>query len=1003
MKQKMIHKRENILKVLFLLFVFVNACFVQTTHAENGRSDVYLVQQNITCSGTVSDEGGEPIPGVSVIVKGTAIGTITDIDGNYTLSDVSDDAILVFSFIGMRNKEVAINGQIKINVTLEQDMIGLDEVVAVGYGVTKKMDLTGASSNISTDDLNQGAVTNPLQQMAGRAVGVNITQVGSEPGSAPSVRIRGITSLSGGNDPLVVIDGIQGDMSMFNQLAPSEIENVDILKDASATAIYGSRGAPGVIIVTTKKAKAGHKSIEYSGSYSVDMLANKLDFYSADEYRAQMAAWQVPGEVDHGADTDWYDILTQVGNTQNHTVAFGGGTGDFNYRASVSAILQEGVVINSSNNNYIARLTATQKGLDDKLTLTLNMNNSIRQNVGSPSGVGRAQFTGNLISNAYFAKPTDPVYDVDGSYYYDENVFQYLNPYAVAQEVENDREEKSMFTSLRADLEIVEGLKAGWFGSWRKVSEESGYYASPKSTLYSAMDKNGIANVRSNFKEDRLMDISLNYDKTFGKHKIGALAVYEWQRNTYQGHFAQSKGFINDVFTYNKLEAGSEGSIDLGDMTSYKNDRTVVSVLGRVNYTFNEKYLLTASIRRDGASVFGDNYKWGNFPSASFAWRVSEEGFMQSQDLVSNLKLRVGYGVTGNQQGLYPQASLLLVEPSGTLFFGGEEIKNFRINQNANPDLRWETRKQLNLGVDYGLFNGKVYGAVDVFSATTDNLLFSYDVPRPPYPNPSMYANVGSLVNEGIEFAVNYIPIKNGDWEVNLGANFSLLRTEVETLSGKIGETVIDTEIVSWGSYNAFLKEGDAIGTFYILQNAGKDESNSELVADINNDGTIDTGIRSEDRYKAGQALPKYNFAFTPSVKYKNFDLSMVWRGAGGNKIFNYIKKSFSTYENLGKSNLLKTSSNTGLSTTMYNSDLWLEDGDFVRFENLSLGYTFNTDRLKYISKMRLSLTGNNLAVFTKYTGLDPEVDVSGGTGSGADVGIYPRTRSFSLGLNVTF
>ncbi len=997
-----IHKQRKSLRNFLFISFLVCGTFLQQIAAKEYAYESNVLQQVNTCSGSVTDEIGDPIPGVSVIVKGTTIGTITDIDGNYILSDIPNGATLIFSFIGMRDKEVDVNGQVKIPVVMEQDMIGLDEVVAVGYGVSKKMDLTGASSNISAEDLNQGAVTNPLQQMAGQAAGVNITQVGSEPGTTPTVRIRGITSLTGGNDPLVVVDGIQGNMDLFNQLPPSEIASVDILKDASATAIYGSRGAPGVIIVTTKKSTKGKTTIEYNGTTSIDFIADKLDIMNATEWREQASIWDVPSSTDHGSDTDWYDILTQAGITQNHTLSFGSGTDKFSFRASVSAILQEGVVINSNNENYIARIQATQKALDDKLKITFNLNNGIRKNVGSPGSVGRASFTSNLISNAYVSKPTDPVLDEDGNYFYDENVFQYINPYAVAETIVNDREENSLFTSLRTDLNITNDLVLGWFGSWRKVDASAGYYAPVNSTLPSAIDYDGIANVTTNLQDEKLMDISLSYNKQFGKHKVGAIAVYEWQKQTYQGHFAQARGFINDLTTYNALQLGTISSVLPGDISSYKNDRKLVSFLGRVNYTFNEKYLLTASMRRDGSSVFGDGHKWGDFPSASVAWRITEEGFMQGQNIFSNLKLRFGYGVTGNQQGLYPQNSLQLVSSSGTTYFNGELITNFAVSQNANEDLRWETRYQTNVGLDFGLFDGKLYGSLEAYTATTKNLLYYYSVPQPPYPYGTIAANVGSLKNEGVELQLDYQILKNENWTITLGGNLSLMRNEVLKLSGELNGVELNTNYVSMG-YNAYLIEGESIGTFNILQNNGKDDNNEELVVDMNNDGVIDQSNQSEDRYQAGSALSTYTYAFTPTVKYKSVDLSMVWRGAGGNKIYNSIKSSFSYYENLGKSNLLNSAKNTGLYTSEYASDLWLEDGDYLRFDNLTVGYTFNTSKIKYIKSLRLSLTGNNLLLFTKYTGLDPELNVSGGDGSGADAGIYPRTRSYAVGLNVTF
>ncbi|PCH71090.1 MAG: SusC/RagA family TonB-linked outer membrane protein [Bacteroidales bacterium] len=1000
--KKIYHKKKasGIRTFLLILAITFNPLLTDL-FAQINPTSKEKVQQLTKYEGIITDQNGDVIPGVSIVKKGTTTGTVSDFNGKFSLF-ANEGELIECSFIGFASHEIILGPTTMLSIVLKEDILGLDEVVVIGYGVSKKRDLTGATSNISSKDFNSGAITNPLQQISGRAAGVNITQVGSEPGSSPNIRIRGITSLIGGNDPLVVVDGIQGNLDLLSQIPPSEIESIDILKDASSTAIYGSRGAPGVIIVTTKKSKEGETYVEYNGTLSVDFLADKLEIFNAEEWREQANIWGVPNSEDHGSDTDWYDLLTQTGFTQNHSVSFGGGANNFNYRASVSAILQKGIVINSSNNNYIARIQATQKAMNGKLQLTINVNTNIRKNEGSPSNVGRAAFSSNLITNAYVSRPTDPVLFEDGTYYSDENVFQYINPYAVAETIVNENETHNLFGSLRADLELAKGLTVGWFGNWRKVDLNSGYYAPVASTLTSAIDNSGIANVTTNLTDEKLMDISLNYKTSFGKHKLGAMAVYEWQRQAYQGHFAQSRGFINDITTYNALQLGSISEALQGDVSSYKNDRKTVSFLGRTNYSYSDKYLLTASIRRDGSSVFGANHKWGTFPSISGAWRISEEQFLKNQTIITNLKLRIGYGVTGNQQGLSPQQSSQLVGESGTTYFNGDLITNYDVTQNANKDLRWETRYQTNLGIDFGLFRGNLNGTLDVYTATTKNLLFNYTVPQPPYPYNSIVANVGSLKNKGVELSLEYRMINTKDMSLTVGGNVSLTSNKVIELSGSVDGIDVNTDYVSWG-YNSYLVEGKSIGTFNILENKGKDETNSEVVVDRNNDGVIDQGDQSADRYFAGSVLPKYTYAFTPALRYKNFDLSMVWCGSGGNKIYNKIKKDFSLFENLGKSNLLKSSVESGLYTSDYGSDLWLEDGDYLRFENLTIGYTINTDQLKYVNSIRLSVTGNNLALFTKYSGLDPELNLSGGNGSGYDAGIYPRTRSFSVGLNVIF
>jgi len=978
------------MKLKFLLFGILFMCAGFTGFA----------QEKFTVKSKVLDERKDPIPGVSVLEVGTHNGTSTDLKGNFVLKVASEKSVIKISFLGYQSVEVSAN-KLGTKVTLNEETSDLQEVVVVGYGTLRKKDVTGAVASVTNENLNQGATTNPLQQIAGKAAGVVITQTGSEPGTSPSIRIRGITSLIGGSDPLVVIDGIQGDLDFLNQIPPNEIESVDILKDASATAIYGSRGAAGVILVTTKKSEAGTSQIEYSSTVSVDMISKKLDFLTADQWRTQSALWNVPVSADHGSDTDWYGLLSKTGYTQNHSIAIAGGTTKFNYRASVAAILQDGVVINSNNQNYIGRFQATQKALNDKLILTTSLSASTRQNTGSPSSIGRADFTSNLISNAYVSKPTDPVLNSNGTYFTDPNVFQYINPYAVAETVQNNQTVNNFFGSMNADLEITKGLTAGWFGSWRKLDGNSGYYLPASSTVQSAIDNSGIANINNWHEDEKLTDVSLNYKNTFGNHNIDAIAVYEWQKQTYNGNFTQMKDFINDNTTYNALQNGSFTSIVPGDISSYKNDRTLVSFLGRVNYSYLSRYLLTLSIRRDGSSVFGANHKWGDFPSASVAWRINDESFMKGLDFLNDLKIRAGYGVTGNQQGLYPQNSQQLVAAAGQTYFGGTQITNYAISQNGNADLKWETRAQTNIGLDFALFNSRVSGSVDVYSATTSNLLFNYTVPQPPYPYGSIVANVGSLLNEGVDFNLNLKVIQTKDFNFSLNGNLSLLKNKVETLSGSINGVPLNTNYVPWGT-NSYLIVGQPVGTFNILQHLGKDANNNETVVDVNKDGIIDGGSTSPDRKIEGSALPTYTYAFSPVFTYKNFDLSMLFRGSGGNKIYNSVRASFSYFESLGKQNMLASAVPLGLFTSQYSSDLWLEDGSFLRFDNLILGYRFNTKGLKYISNLRLSLTATNLALFTKYTGIDPELNVNGANGFGSDGGIYPRTSTIAVGINVT-
>ena len=842
--------------------------------------------QSGSMSGTIRDEANQPLVGASVVLQETSLATRTDVAGRYHFTGLAAGKhTLVVSYIGYQEvtQEVEVGVDTEVDIQMTPSSTELSQVVVIGYGTQRKRDVTGAVSTITSADLNQGPVTNPLQQIAGRAAGVNVSQTGSEPGGAPSVRIRGIGSLIGGNDPLVVIDGIQGNMDLLRQVPATEIERVDILKDASATAIYGSRGAPGVIIITTKAGREGVASVEYNATSSIDLIPNQLDMLDANQWWQQGQLYGVSASANHGSNTDWFDILTRHGSTHNHALSIGGGTRLLNYRASLNAITQEGIVINSNNQQYIGRIQATQKALDEKLSITVNLSSTVNNTQGSPNSVGRAAFTSNLISNSYVSRPTDPVFDTDGSYYADVNVFQYINPYAVAQTVVNEGTTNNLFGSLRADLELYKGLTAGVFGSWRKVDHSWGYFLPALSTVTAAIDQQGIANITNNRQNEKLLDLSLNYKRTFTQHAVDIIGVYEWQNQLYQGNFAQSRGFINDIATYNALQLGDLTNVLPGDFSSYKNDRSLVSFFGRVNYSFLDRYLLTASFRRDGSTVFGANHKWGNFPSASVAWQIDEEPFMQGQRVFSSLKLRGGYGVTGNQQGLFPQNAVELVGYAGQTYFGGEQITNYAISQNANADLRWETKYQTNVGLDFEVLDGRLSGTFDAYSATTKNLLFNYTVPQPPYPFGSIMANVGSLRNRGLEVSLSYEVISNDNASLTLAVNGSLLDNKVLNLSGEINGVPLITNYIPWGP-NSYLIEGEAIGTFNILQHAGKDENNQELVVDQDGNGIIDQGGRSPDRLFNGSALPTYAFAFTPAFTYKNFDASMVWRGTGGHK-----------------------------------------------------------------------------------------------------------------------
>ena len=954
-----------------------------------------VFSQQSAFTGRVVDENNEALTGATLQVKGTSQQVTTNAKGEFQLNSSQTAITIVVNYMGYDPAERILTAGKAVVIQLKQDAKSLSDVVVVGYGTTKKSDVTGAVASIGSKDFNQGAITNPLQQIAGKAAGVVITQTGSEPGSAPNIKIRGITSIQGNNNPLVVIDGVQGDVGLLNQIPPTEIQSIEVLKDASATAIYGSRGASGVLIVTMKKSRSG-TSIEYNANSSVDIVTRQLEMLTAAEWSQQAAARGIPATSNFGADTDWFGLLTRTGTTQNHTLTLGGSSDNFSYRASLGMVLQNGIVIHSDNQRFIGRIEATQKALDNKLSITMTLNGTNTQNNGSPGSIGRAAFTSNLISNAYISRPTDPVYRPDGSYFTDPNLFQPLNVLAAANSIISESESNRLLGSMRINYKIISGLSAEVFGSWQKTNGTSGNYTPAVSTVAAAIDQKGYASVNNNNSDYKLMDFQLNYSKDFGDHHFDAAAVYEWQAQMDSGSGSAARGFVNDLATYNNLGLGDFSKVQAGDYSSYRNQRRTVSVLGRVNYSFKDRYLLTANFRRDGATVFGANHKWGNFPSASVAWKIDQEPFMKNQNIFTTLKLRGGFGITGNQQPLSVLQSLQIVQGSGTVYFAGNVQTNFRVTQNANVDLEWEQKKSTNIGLDFALFKGRLSGSFDIYKNVTDKLLYGYTVPQPPFPTGSIQANVGSIQGRGVEMALNYDLIKNSSTRLSLGGNVTLMDSKVLNLSGSLNGVPLITNNVPYGGQNAYLVVGQAIGSIYILQHGGASANGTQIIVDQDKNGRIDAGATSPDRIFAGQTQPKYTFAFTPSFSYKNFDASVLVRGSGGNKLFNALRSNLSFLENLGRSNLLKSAIDDNLFTSAYPlaSDYWLEDGKFIRLENVNLGYRIPTAKSKHISSVRFSLTGQNLLLITKYSGIDPEQ-------TGGDNGIYPRVRNIALGLNI--
>ncbi len=948
-------------------------------------------------AGKVTDsKDGSPLAGVTITVKGTNVSTQTAADGTFKITPQSSTgAALVVSSVGFARQEVAVtSGEVVVSLVATNQQ--LNEVVVVGYGTSRKKDLTGAVNKISEKDLNQGAITNPLQQISGKAPGVVITQAGSDPNTAPSVRIRGINSLQGGNDPLVVVDGLQGGLELLQQISPNDIESFDILRDASSSAIYGSRGAGGVILITTKKGKAGKMTLEYNGVASYEKMAKKFDLMNGDQYRDFLQSKNITTS-DNNANTNWVDAVTRAGLSQNHTVSMSGGTSDFSYRATLSGILASGILEKSLSQNYLGKFLATQKGLNDRLTLQYGIN------IWSTKATYIE--TGTALWNAYNRRPTDPVYNDAGGYFTDlASTFSYLNPLEVIERTQNLGQKNGYFGNLKADLKLIDGLTAGFFGTYKRRNDVYGFYQPSDLTGTNGQVYNGYGVRNTDVANERLMDLSLTYKKRIGAHSIDVLGLYEWQRGTYEGFKNIGRDFISDYTGYNALNLSDISKAQQGDISSYKNENTLISFLGRVNYTLLDKYLVTVSVRRDGSSKLGDNNKWGWFPSAALGWRISQEDFLKNSKVINDLKLRISYGQTGNQGGIEPYQSLELINRTGPNSFG--------FVRNANRDLRWEVKKMFNAGIDFALINNKLTGSIDAYDGKTENMLYSYNVPVPPNLVNTLLANVGTMSNRGIELAVNYKLVQKRDFTLSIGGNIAKNENKITELSGTINGQKLITDSISWGGYSigvgpgeaSYLIKGQPVGVFLLYKHAGVDANGNQVLADLNKDGVITEGPRSGDRYNAGSPQPKFTYAFTGNLTFKNWDASILFRGVQGNKIFSGTLAGFTHLPNVIKGNGLVDAKSNAFNLALGPSDYWIQDGSFLRLDNLNVGYKVPLASSKYVSSLRLSFTGSNLFVITKYKGLDPEIRADGGGGFGIDgTDFYPRTRNFAFGVNVIF
>lgn len=950
---------------------------------------VSVFQQRMV-SGIVTDDQGQPLPGVTLVVEGTTIGTVTDGEGKFQLEIPADAETLVFSFVGMEKQVVPIEEKSTFTIVMEAATIGIEEVVAIGYGTQTRREVSGSISNVSEDEFNKGLNQDAVDLLKGKVAGLTISSGSGDITSDKTIRLRGTSSLTGSSQPFIVIDGVPG-MSL-SSVAPQDIESISVLKDASAAAIYGSRSASGVILVTTKKGKYNQSLIEYDGYLSMSSVTNVPDVLSAEEWRNYTSANNINTEgLDLGANTDWFDEIMRTGVSQNHNLSFSGGGVNSNYRASISYLDQQGVVNDNSLERYNARLTFNQKALNNKLNITFI--GAMTQRNYSPTDTRNFVLAYNMI-------PVVPVKFDDGTWF-DTQEYDQGNPVRNIEFNKEDNKYSLYFGNINAELTLFEGFTAGIRLHKERETEDYGQFYD--SDTERGRNDQGFAKREFWTLDKELLETTLNYEKSFDDHKITLLGGYSYEDNYYQLAGAQNRQFVTDFFGYNNLQAGE--NLRPSDVWSEKNMNTLVSFFGRASYNYQMRYILTLSLRRDGSSKFGDNHKWATFPSVSAAWRINEEPFLSGATYLNDLKLRVGYGISGNQDGIDPYKSLQLYGTSGQYYDNGKWYRAYQISQNANPDLKWEETSMFNIGLDFNLWNSRLNGTFEYYNKETKDLLYTYQVPVPPFLYPTMLANVGSMSNKGVEILLSGDIIRQRDFRWTASLNMSHNKNEITDLSNEEFATNSIKTGSAWirgGSDNTthIVEEGKEVGTFYGWLNYGLDEDGMYIMDDMI-DG--EPGLTNDDRTYIGSAQPELTYGFSNIISYKNWELNFFFRGVYGNDLLNFSKMSYATTQWLPGANVLHDALTIGLSDNPKYSSFYIEKGSFLKLDNASLSYSFDVSGISEIQKLRVYVTGQNLFTITNYTGLDPEVPMDG-----LDPGVegreyYPKSRTLSVGVNVSF
>jgi TonB-dependent starch-binding outer membrane protein SusC len=994
-----------------LQFEKVNRFIVVTK--DEAKSTDKQNQSTKSVSGLIKDSSGNALPGVTVVEKGTTNGAISDNNGEYILRGLAENSTLVFSFIGMRTVEKQVIGRNTIDIEMIEETFGLEEIVAIGYGTMKKTDVTSAVSSVKSEDFVKGSVKDIGQLIQGKVAGLTITSSSGDPVSNTQIQLRGNTTLFGtSSNPLILIDGIPGD---FNSVAPEDIESIDVLKDGSAAAIYGTRGTNGVIIITTRRASGKFDAtVEYSGYTHTQTIARQLDMLTADDYRQQIADGIRDASDDLGATTNWLDEITHTPISHVHNLTIRGGNMNTNYLASVNYNGTQGIFLKSDKQTFTARTDINHSMFDGLIKVNLGI---LSRNVNYTATQDGASFNGYTYRQAIIYNPTSPIKDEEGKWIEQVGAFNYDNPLARLDECDGSNNDQWSRINGTVILNPIEGLNFKALLSYSKYNQTRGYYETRNHISTTRSSLNGYASNAGVESIDRLAELTVEYAKTLDEHHFTLLGGYGYQENDWRDFFMRNQDFPTDLFGYNNIGLGTgikEGGISSG-IGSNRARTNLISFFSRLNYSYKNRYLLMASMRYEAASqLYGTKNPWGSFPAISLGWRLSEEGFMKNVDFINELKIRAGYGVTGTQ----PSSLFLGVATigySGSIYSDGKWKQTLAPTRNPNPYLRWEEKQETNIGLDFAIANNRISGTIDYYKRNIDGLLYDYQVPVPPNLVTSTRANVGVMENKGVEVLLNFIPVKNNDFEWSSSIIFSTNSNRLLSLSNELYQATSEYFTTGYTgepiqTFTHRVDIGDKIGNFYGFKVIDIDEDGRWIYEDKEGNAVPYKKFKHafEDKHVLGNGLPEFYAGWNNSIRYKNFDFNVTMRGAFGYQILNfermYLENTMTVQYNRLRTAYDKIFDKTVLANNVnleYNS-YYIEDGDHWKIDNITLGYTIKSDN-KVLNGTRLYASTLNSFIFTNYKGIDPEVN-RGGLSPGNDGrDKYPTTRTFTLGINMKF